>query len=326
MKSLFDATEIGGMSLKNRFIRAAVADKTADGSIDDEVVGLYRALARGGVGTIVTGYTLVDDAEKMLPIAAFYDDSFLDGHRRLTEAVHGHNGNIVLQLVYVGSYVAAKDVSGVIALAPSAVPNLISGTMAREASAKELESIRQKFAQAALRAKEAGYDGVEIHAAHGFLLSQFMTPYYNRRTDLYGGAAENRSRMLLETYDAVRGAVGPNFSIWAKINSTDGIDGGLTLEDCLYLCKNLTQHGIDAIEVSGKWFSFPIEARAYFEDPARKIAEENAVAVILTGGNRDCKEMTRLLNDSGIGYFGMARPFMKEPDLIRRFQKEMSEP
>ena len=323
MKTLFDATKIGSMFLKNRFIRAAIADKTVDGSIGGDVVDLYRALASGGVGTIVTGYTLVSEAEKMLPITAFYSDVFVDEHRKLADAVHEHKANLVLQLVYVGSYVVAKDVSGLVTLAPSAVANLVSGTLAREASVAELKAIQENFAQAALRAKSAGYDGVEIHAAHGFFLSQFMTPHYNRRADLYGGAVENRSRMTLETCDAIRGAVGEDFPIWVKINSTDGIQGGLTLEDCLYLCRKLTEHGVHAIEVSGKWFSMPVTARAHFEDAARKIAKENAVAVILTGGNRSCEEMTRLLNDSDIGYFGMARPFMNEPDLVDRFRKEM---
>lgn len=323
MKTLFDATKIGSMFLKNRFIRAAIADKTVDGSIDGDVVDLYRALASGGVGTIVTGYTLVSESEKMLPIAALYSDVFVDGHRKLVDAVHEHEVNLVLQLVYAGSYVVARDVSGVVTLAPSAVANLISGTLAREASVPELKAIQEDFARAALRAKKAGYDGVQIHAAHGFFLSQFMTPHYNRRTDLYGGVVENRSRMTLETYDSIRSAVGGDFPIFVKINSTDGVEGGLSLEDCLHLCKKLTEHGAEAIEVSGKWFSLPPAARAYFEDAGRKIAKENAVAVILTGGNRSCEEMTRLLNDSDIGYFGIARPFMNEPDLIHRFRKEM---
>ncbi|MDR1979691.1 MAG: NADH:flavin oxidoreductase [Synergistaceae bacterium] len=323
MKTLLDVTKIGNMPMKNRFVRAAVADKTIDGSISSDVVDLYRALARGGVGTVVTGYTLVDGSEKILSIVASYKEEFLDGHRRLVDAVHEHGVNVILQLVYVGSYTAPKDVSGVVTLAPSAVANLITRTLAREAGVDELRAIQQKFAQAALFAIEAGYDGVEIHAAHGFLLSQFMTPYYNRRTDLYGGSVENRSRMTLETYDAVRGAVGKDFPIWVKINSTDGIDEGLTPEDCLHLCKKLTEHGVDAIEVSGKWFTMPVEAHAYFADAAKRVAKENQVAVILTGGNRDFKEMTRLLNDSEIGYFGIARPFMNEPNLIDRFRKEM---
>ena len=311
--------------MKNRFIRSAIADKTQDGSISGEIVELYRTLAQGGVGAIVTGYTLVDEGEKMLPVRALYNDKFLDGHRKLTGAAHEQGAPIIAQLAYVGSYATVKDIGGRLALAPSTVSHLITRVLAKEASVDELKTIQGNFVKAALRAKEAGYDGVEIHAAHGLLFSQFMTPYYNRRSDKYGGTAENRSRMLLETYDAVRGAVGKDFPIWAKINSTDGIDEGLSLEDCRYLCKELTQHGVDAIEVSGKWFSMPSEARAYFKDAAKTIAEENDVAVILTGGHRDCKEMTDLLNDTRIGYFGIARPFINEPHLIERFRKELEE-
>ena len=131
--------------------------------------------------------------------------------------------------------------------------------------------------------------------------------------------------MTLETYAAVRGAVGKDFPVWVKINSTDGIQGGLTKEDCLYLCKKLAEAGVEAIEVSGKWFGMPTDVGAYFEDAATAVGNsiENSAAVILTGGNRNPLEMTRILNETNIGYFGIARPFANEPDLIRRFRKEM---
>ncbi|MDR1378624.1 MAG: NADH:flavin oxidoreductase [Synergistaceae bacterium] len=321
MKTLFDATKIGNMVLKNRFVRAAVADKTADGSISEEMIELYRKLAKGGVGSIITGYTLVDVAERALPVVALYNDVFIDRHRKLTKAAHEGGANILAQLVYIGSYTSSHT-GGLVALAPSAVANLMTGTVAREANAEELKEIQKKFAQAALRAREAGYDGVELHAAHGFLLSQFMTPHYNQRTDAYGGSDANRSRMTLETYESVRGAVEERFPIWVKINSTDGIENGLTQKDCLYLCKKLTERGVDAIEVSGKWFGRPTDAGAYFEDAAAAIAKENSVPVVLTGGNRDPLEMTRVLNKTDIGYFGIARPLVSEPNLIERFQKD----
>ena len=184
-------------------------------------------------------------------------------------------------------------------------------------SADEIKAVQEKFAQAAVRAKKAGFDGIEIHAAHGFLLSQFITPYYNRRSDIYGGAIENRARMTLETYSAIREAVGKEYPVWVKLNCIDGFEGGLTLEDFLYVCRALTKLGVDAIEVSGNWMARSKEKEAYFKNEAAIAAEENQVAVILTGGNRDYGQMEQLLNTTRIGYFGMSRPFISEPDLSK---------
>ncbi|MDR0999836.1 MAG: NADH:flavin oxidoreductase [Clostridiales bacterium] len=320
MKTLFDTTHVENMVLKNRFIRAAIGEKTTDGHVNQYILDLYTNLAQGGVGTMITGFTLVDESEKSYPIMAFYDDSFADGHRSLTNTAHSLNANIILQLVYVGSYVMG-NAAGVTVLAPSAVENLNKKTIPKEISLEEIKNIQNKFANAALRAKNAGYDGIEIHAAHGFLLSQFMTPYYNRRNDLYGGSTPNRARMALETYEAIRKAVGNDYPVWIKINVVDGIEDGVSFDDVLYLCNELSNKGIDAIEISGNWKSRENQS-AYFKDEAEAIASKNKTAVILTGGNNDFKEMTEILNTTKISYFGMARALAKYPDLINKFVKE----
>jgi 2,4-dienoyl-CoA reductase-like NADH-dependent reductase (Old Yellow Enzyme family) len=207
---------------------------------------------------LITGFTLIDEAEKNFPMLAFYDNSFHDGHKALTDLAHEHGANIILQLVYVGSYVMGET-TGMTILAPSAVEDLNTNILPKEITVKQIKAIQKKFADAALRAKNTGYDGVEIHAAHGFLLSQFMTPYYNRRTDLYGGSVENRARMPLETYEAIRESVGTDFSVLIKINVSDGFENGVAFEDVLYLCDQLTKLKIDAIEISGAFSTFPKE-------------------------------------------------------------------
>ncbi|MFP3154644.1 NADH:flavin oxidoreductase [Lachnospiraceae bacterium ZAX-1] len=322
MKTLFDTTRLGSMSLKNRFIRAAVHEKLSQNKIDDAVLYSYKKLAQGGVGTIITGFTLVDEAEKSFPLMAIYDDSFLDAHKNLVETVHEYNANIVLQLVYVGSYVMGA-VGDAAILAPSAVENRNTKVMPEEITVEQIKNIQAKFAEAVLRAKIAGYDGVEIHAAHGFLLSQFMTPYYNRRTDLYGGSAKNRTRMTLETCDGIREAVGGDFPIWVKINVTDGINDGVAFDDVLYLCGKLAKRKIDAIEISGAWQNLPKEATSYFRKEAEMIAANHSVKVILTGGNVNFREMKEILETTEVEYFGMARALIKEPDLINQFAKEV---
>ncbi|MDR1472332.1 MAG: NADH:flavin oxidoreductase [Synergistaceae bacterium] len=324
MKTLFDETTIGQLPVKNRFVRAAVADQTSDGYVGDSVVETYERLAASGIGSIVTGITLVDGEEKFMPVAALCSDSFVPGHRRVTEAVHRHNCVILAQLVYIGSYVFTQgNMGGLVALAPSSVANLVTGTLAREMRAGEIRMAQDKFAETAKRAKAAGYDGVEIHAAHGFLLSQFLTPHYNQRMDLYGGSAENRARMVLETYSAIRNAVGPGYPVWIKLNSMDGIPDGISNNDFKYVCRRLTNLGIDAIEVSGNWSPLALKSGAYFKEAAAAIAEENDVSVILTGGNRKVSEMTSILNSTGIGFFGMARPLIRNHLLIEKFRREL---
>jgi 2,4-dienoyl-CoA reductase-like NADH-dependent reductase (Old Yellow Enzyme family) len=214
------------------------------------------------------------------------------------------------------------ETAGMTILAPSVVENLNTKIAPEEITVRQIKAIQEKFAEAALRAKNADYDGVEIHAAHGFLLSQFMTPYYNRRTDLYGGSVENRARMSLETYQAIREAVGTDFPVLIKINVNDGFDNGVAFADVLYLCAELTKLKIDAIEISGAFGAFPQEATSYFKKEAEQIAAKNKTKILMTGGNRDFEEMTGILNSTKIEYFGMARPLIKEPALINRFKEK----
>jgi 2,4-dienoyl-CoA reductase-like NADH-dependent reductase (Old Yellow Enzyme family) len=311
------------MTLKNRFIRAAIGDYSDDGTVTEKMLDVYRQLAEGGVGVIITGFTLVGECEGDLKIPALYHDRFIDGQRLLVDAAHASNTAIVCQLAFAGAMIQSPVGSGMIALGPSAVANLRTNILPREISNGEIQDIQQNFAAAALRAKISGYDGIELHGAHSFLFSQFLTPYYNHRNDAYGGTIENRARMLLETYGEVRKAVGEKYPIWVKLNCDDFMDGGITFDDCLYSCRELAKAGVDAIEVSGNLFlGTPETEGAYFKEQASRIAAEIGVSVILTGGNRICAEMTELLNSAGIDYFGMAIPFMTEPDIVNRFKKE----
>ncbi len=202
-------------------------------------------------------------------------------------------------------------------------------------SKEDIGEVVQAFA--ALRVEKAGFDGVQLHVANGFLLSMFLNPYYNEKTDDYGGSIENRAKIVFESYESVRQAVGPNFSILVKVNSEDFMDEGLTAEDSIYVCKILSEMGVDAIEVSGGSYSsregeLPIrnvnvnENEAYFKSYAAKIADEVEVPVALVGGNRTRGNMTEILNHTKIEYFSLARPFICEPGLIKRWEKGDTEP
>jgi 2,4-dienoyl-CoA reductase-like NADH-dependent reductase (Old Yellow Enzyme family) len=308
--------------MRNRFIRAAVSDTTFDGFVDETMITNYAAIAGGGAAAIVTGMTLVDGEEQMFPVVALCSDSFIAGHRKLTEAVHRHDVRLIAQLAYIGSYTTVGANTWIVALAPSSVPNIVTGATAREMRLGEIKLIQKRFADTAARARDAGYDGVEIHSAHGLLLSQFLTPHYNRRTDDYGGSIENRSRMILETYTQIRNSTGYDFPIWVKLNCDDGIENGITEEDFLYVCRLLSGAGVDAIEVSGNWTPHIFKVGPYFRASATAAAADCSAPTIVTGGNRKVSTMQEMLNETNIEFFGLARPFAREPGLIDRFRRE----
>lgn len=320
MKSLFDKTNIGKLQLKNRFIRSATGDNLVkDGHPTQEMIMAYENLANGGVGIIITGNAKITDYKvPFFDMLSIQDDSFIPKLKHITDKVHDFGTNIILQLAYFGSLIGSED--GEI-LGPSPVPHLFSNITPKEMTREDIKSMQKAFAAAALRAKKAGFDGIQLHAAHGFLLSQFLTPYYNRRTDEYGGAIENRARMLIETYLEVREMVGTEYPILIKINSSDAIEQGMTFEECKYICKKLEEVGVSAVEISGDTYAFKSKQESYFKDYAAEIAAEVKIPIVLVGGNREYSVMDAILNETSIEYFSFSRPFIAETDFITRWEK-----
>jgi 2,4-dienoyl-CoA reductase-like NADH-dependent reductase (Old Yellow Enzyme family) len=330
LKTLFDETRISNMNLKNRFIRSAIWEGLADetGHVTNELINHYQELAMGGVGTIITGFANVMRFDKPTNnMNGIYDDSFIDEYRVLTSRIHEYDANIIMQIVHGGPK-----------WAPSEVEHLALKTIPKKMNLEDIEEVVQAFGDAAFRVKKAGFDGVQLHAAHGFLLSMFLNPYYNRRSDDYGGSIGNRARIIFESYISVRDAVGDDFPVLLKVNAEDFMDEGLTSKDSLYVCKALSEMGVNLIEVSGGSFSSmegkgPIRSNvnsrdkeAYFKDYAVNIAEEVDVPVALVGGNRSMSCMDEILNNSKIEYFSIARPLIREPNLINRWQRGNTEP
>lgn len=335
MKSLFDKTELAGMRLKNRFIRSATYDGFADknGHMTKKLYKIYENLAKGGVGTIITGMTFVSDLENVYPgQSGIYDDTFIDEYQVLTEMAHQYNVNIIMQLAYIGSQTSVNVNSGKAVWGPSSVADLAYKNTPKEMTREEIVFVQKSFADAAYRAKEAGFDGIQIHAAHGYLLSKFLTPYYNRRTDQYAGNRENRFRMVLETFQAIRDRVGSSYPVFIKINSEDFMKQGMTFSDCKYVCRKLEEMGINAIEISGGSLSsrpnegfarkIPPEKKSYYEKYAAEIAQKIKTPIILVGGNRDVGDMTKILNNTAVEYISLSRPLICESDLINRWKKD----
>ncbi len=208
---------------------------------------------------------------------------------------------------------------------PSAVPNPATGLVPREASPADLARIASQFADAAARAKRWGFDGVEVHVAHGYLLGQFLSPFFNRRTDEYGGSIENRARFACECIAAVREAVGDGFPIFAKLNSSDKRDGstGLVEEDSLAVAGMLIDAGASAIEVSGDWHAFNAGDAfdgPFFGDYGARLARMIDAPVLVTGGWRDPQKAERYLAETKVAAIGMSRPLICEPDLPLKWE------
>jgi 2,4-dienoyl-CoA reductase-like NADH-dependent reductase (Old Yellow Enzyme family) len=327
-KDLFDQTILNKLTLPNRLFRGAVGDKALFGEITDQSVELYTNLAMGGVGNIFTGFTLVSDQERGInPMFTLYDDSTIAAHQRLITAVHEHGATIFSQLVYVGSHLSKVFPEGVEItdghpkfLSPSGVLPGNKGPYPKAATIDEILQIQDDFAAAALRAKSAGYDGIAIHGAHGFLFSQFLTPIYNKRTDNYGGSAENRARIVVETYHKVRQAVGPDYPVILKINVRENMEDHGSLSDILEMAGVLSEAGLDALEISGNWWDYREQDRAYFLEEASVIAKRVSAKVILVGGLRDSEQINQILKETSIEYFGLARPLIKDPGLVNKFK------
>ncbi len=316
--NLFEETMIGGIKSRNHFIRSATGEgrATEEGFPTDQIKNVYVTLAKNEVGIIVTSLTSVASYEQASRNQLAIDrDELIPTYKEVTDAVHAEGGKIVMQLFHGSSTSQAFPHTAKI-LGPSAVRNPYSGLVPKEMSEEDMKEVAKLFAKAALRAKKAGFDGVQIHGAHSCLLSQFLSPVYNRRTDQYGGNRENRYRFVGQVYQAVRNAVGEDYPIWIKLDSTDGYEDGLSVEDFVWTSKQLSDAGMNAIEVSGM-----VQPRfyrgAYYREAAENAAKQIDADVILTGGIRSLEDMNEICNESKVRFFGMSRPFLSYPNYLK---------
>ncbi len=331
MKTLFDKTDIKGMTLKNRIVRSATWEGMceADGRPTEKLIKCYRDLAEGGTGLIVSGYTFVRPEGKQMPgKMGIHTDDFASEMKELTQAVHDEGGKICVQLVHAGGQTDSGN-AGRQPLAPSAVQVDQYPELPAELSVQEISELEDAFADAAKRAREYGFDAVQLHGAHGYLINQFLSPLTNRRTDSYGGSIENRSRFLFEVYRKVRQSVGDEYPVMIKLNGEDNLEGGLTMEDSVYVAGKLSDAGIDAIEVSAgtpaSGDKSPARVKidnqdkeAYNLDFALSIKSAVECPVMLVGGIRSFGVAGKVLNE-GIDYVSLARPLIREPGLANRW-------
>jgi len=333
MSALFESTIINNMQLKNRFVRSATWEgmATKEGFTTPKMIELLDKLARGGVGLIISGHAYVSrEGQASAFQLGIYSDEHIPGLTQMTGAIHSSGGKIAAQLAHGGivvpSHFNVNDPIG-----PSMFKRK-SGMAGREMTETDIEKLTIAFALAAGRAKKAGFDGIQIHAAHGYLLSQFLSPFFNKRKDEYGGSIENRVKFVLKVLKAIRETVGSKYPILIKLNSEDFVQDGFTVDDMLFTAKKLEEAGIDAIEMSGGTVVSgdknpsrpgkprPGEPEAYYAFSAKKYKENIHVPLMLVGGIRNFKTAESLVKDGQTDYISLCRPLIREPDLINRWQ------
>ncbi len=333
MEKLFETTQINGLTMSNRFVRSATYEGMAnpDGSASPRLIDMMVKLAEGGVALIITGLASVRKDGRTLPLQLeIHGDDMLPGLSQMTDAVHKAGGKIAMEIAHGGAQ-TSPELIGQTPMGPSALSGE-KGFTCREMTPKEITDVVQAFGQAAARAKMAGFDAVQLHAAHGYLLSEFLSPFLNRRTDSYGGSVRNRARMVLETYRSVREAVGRQYPVMIKLNSSDSIEGGVGVEDMLQTAVMLAEAGIDAIEVSGgtttalfmgnpdgSWGKIA-PAEAYWREAAMRLKKTVPVPVMLVGGIRSYEVAAKLVDDGVADYISMSRALIREPDLVKRWK------
>jgi 2,4-dienoyl-CoA reductase-like NADH-dependent reductase (Old Yellow Enzyme family) len=316
------------MELRNRFMRSATTSAWSDerSTVKPEIIKLYRELAKGGVGLIVKGHLHISDSGKgHIGMAGINHDYQVPKLKELTDGVHEHGGTIVAQLNHAG-YKSIVDRAG-----PSEYQE--QGWNARGLTVDEIGGVVDAFGEAAGRAMEAGFDGVQIHGAHGYLVSQFLSSHANRRDDDYGGDLKGRMNLLNEVYDSIRARVGDSIPVMLKLNSDDFSPGGFTVEESAVVAGAICKRGLDSIEISGGGVGRKQElrARARSGDPelaeadfaghAEKIRKSTKpTPMALVHGIRSLRCMEAIMEKDLADLVSMSRPFIREPDLVKKLE------
>lgn len=322
-----------GVTLPNRIAKAGMSEQLSDryGSPTADLEQLYAAWARGGAGLLITGNVMVDHRALVEPRnAVLEDERFLPAFTLWAKAAHVHGSKIIMQINHPGRVAVLPLLKRPVG--PSAVgldlPAMNIIRVPREMSEAEILDQIQRFASTAALAVKAGFDGVQVHAAHGYLLSQFLSPLANVRKDAWGGSPENRRRFLIEAVRAVRQAIGPDKVLSVKLNSADFQKGGFSQRESLDVALALEAEGIDLLEISGGNYESPAQLGfapdrhvandAYFLDYAELLRRHSKTPLMLTGGLRKAEFMNRILRENVVDVVGLARPFAMQPDVTKQ--------
>ena len=324
---LFTSVKVGNLEIKNRTVSTAMVMNfnTYDGKITDQFIKYLEEKAKGGWGLIITeDYAVNENAKGYRFIPGLYNDGQIEGNKKLTQTVHQYGCKIFCQMYHPGRQSTHFVNGGVQPIAPSATMDPLLQEMPREITLEEIHQIVNDFGECARRAKESGFDGIEIHAAHGYLISEFLSPYTNKRVDEYGGCFDNRARFLDEVYTAVRQAVGKDFPVIVRISVNEYLLGGRTEAESFVLARHCEELGFDAVHISNGMYASPalrqIIAPMFTEHAlnmqgAQQVKELLTVPVILTNRINDPRMADTLLKMGKADFIGMGRGSLADPYL-----------
>lgn len=327
LTELFTPAKIGSCEIPNRLIVPAMVVNlcTEDGMITERYIRYIEEKAKGGWGMIITeDYAVNENAKGYQFIPGLYNDAQIEGNKKLTETVHKYESRIFCQMYHPGRQSKHAVNGNVQPLAPSAIKDPFCMDLPKEMTREEIHQIVRDFGTTARRAKEAGFDGIEIHAAHGYLISSFLSPFTNKRVDEYGGCFENRTRILDEVYAAIRENVGNDFPVQVRISANEYLLGGRTEADTYELARHLDELGVDAIHVSNGMYASPIVRQiiapmytehAFNMDAAEQVKKLVSCPVIVTNRINDPKMADTILKMGKADFIGMGRGSLADPHL-----------
>ena len=337
---IFTPHKIANLTIKNRIVRSATYMGTAarDGKVTDKTLSVYEELAKNEIGLIISGYMFVSIGGKAAPRQlGIHEESVVGPLKELSSRVKDHGAKIFAQIAHGGRQILHPKAD---AMAPSPIPDKFMNVTPREMTESDIKKCIRDFISAAKRVYQAEFDGVQLHCAHGYLLSLFISPYCNKRTDSYGGSIENRSRIIEEIIIGIQDEIGKEFPIAAKINASDFVkaDTQLTIDESKIIAKRLVDLGLSAVEPSGGLYESAMygnltgmrtkirteEDEAYFLSEAKTIKNEiGTIPIMLVGGIRSLAVAERALNEN-IDFISISRPLIREPDLITKWKNGTS--
>ena len=356
---LFTPFKLGPITLRNRTIRAAAFEGMCPGNkVSEDLLNYHRAVAAGGIGMTTVAYAAIEKSGLSFPHQLLLNKEAVPDLRKLTDAIHKEGAACSVQIGHCGN-MTSSSVTGVRPMAPSARINLYGPTFPRSMDKDDIRSIVQSFGKAVHLSRESGFDAIEVHAGHGYLISQFLSPYTNRRKDSFGGSLENRTRFMMMIMEEVKKAAGNDMAILAKTNTRDGFKGGIELDECIEVAKMLEQSGSDALVLSGgfvsktpmyilrgampiKIFAYYIENKlmqffvrlfgnflvkevlyteGYFLQDALKFRAQLKLPLVYVGGLISREKIDEVLSN-GFEMVAFARALIKDPDFVNMLKKK----
>lgn len=323
MPRLLEPMQIDSLILTNRLVMPPMATAKAgpDGKVNQAILDYYDEKSHGGyISLVIIEHSFISPEGRAHPSQmSVADDSVINGLRDLSNVIHRNGPKTVMQLNHAGSR-ANETITGLAAVGPSAISNPREGIIPQELSQTAIAGIVQAFHDAAVRVKRAGFDGVEIHSAHGYLLNQFLSPLTNQRQDEFGGTLIKRARLHLEVIKAVRAAVGKDFPVLLRLGAADFIDGGTTIADSQVAAQAFEKAGVDIIDISGGMLGYIIpglSGQGYFAPLSEAIKKVVSIPVILTGGITEVQAAEQLLAAGQADLIGVGRAILKDSKWAR---------